>query len=246
MKLPPDKRLLVIIPAYNEQDSLAQVISSVFDAVPEADVVVVNDGSRDDTAKVAASVGARVINLTYNLGIGAAVQTGFILAAEEHYDYAVQVDGDGQHDPYEMRVILEPLLADMADVVIGSRYIEERGYVTPWQRRTGIKILAGFVSLLARQCYTDTTSGFRASNRRAIELCAQHYPADYPEPESLMTFRKMGLQVIEVPASMNPRYAGRSSITPFWSGYYMIKVMLAVSILFLRRAPYLRDGQHVS
>lgn len=241
MKLPPDNRLLVIIPAYNEQESLAQVVSSVFDAIPEADVVVINDGSRDRTARVAEEVGARVVTLTYNLGIGAAVQTGFILAAEGCYDFAVQVDGDGQHDPHEMGVILQPLIENKADVVIGSRYIEERGYVTPWQRRTGIKILAWFVSLLAGQRFTDTTSGFRASNRRAIELCAQNYPADYPEPESLMAFRKMGLRVLEVPAAMNPRYGGRSSITAFWSAYYMVKVMLAVSVLSLRRAPYLRE-----
>lgn len=242
MKLPPNKRLLVIIPAYNEQDSLAQVVSSVFEAVPEADVVVVNDGSRDRTASVAERVGARVVTLTYNLGIGAAVQTGFILASEGSYDFAVQVDGDGQHDPNEMGVILKPLLEGKADVVIGSRYIEERGYVTPWQRRTGIRILASFVSLMAGQRFTDTTSGFRASNRRAIELCAQSYPADYPEPESLMAFRKMGLRVSEAPVAMNQRYGGKSSITPFWSAYYMVKVMLAVAVLSLRRAPYIGEG----
>ena len=241
MKLPPGKRLLVIIPAYNEQDSLAQVVDSVFDAVPEADVLVVNDGSRDRTARVAQQVGAKVVTLTYNLGIGAAVQTGFIMAADGGYDFAVQVDGDGQHDPNEMEVILGPLINDKADVVIGSRYLEERGYITPWQRRAGIKILAGFVSLLAGQRFTDTTSGFRASNRRAIELCAQSYPSDYPEPESLMTFRKMGLRVLEVSARMSPRYGGRSSITPLLSAYYMVKVMLAVVVLLLRRAPHLRE-----
>ena len=137
------------------------------------------------------------------------------------------------------------LLSDECDVVVGSRYLTDRGYVTPLPRLLGTKILAAYVSMLAGQKFSDTTSGFRASNRRAIGVCAENYPADYPEPESLLTFRKIGLRVSEVPVHMNKRYGGKSSITPFWSAYYMIKVILAVTILSLRRAPRTEDISYV-
>lgn len=235
--LPPGKRLLVIIPAYNEEASLAKVIGDVWTAVPEAEIVVINDGSYDRTPQVARSAGAHVVNLPYNLGIGAAMQTGFMFADENGFDYAVQVDGDGQHDPREIAVILEPVMRGEADVVIGSRYIEDRGYVTPKARRMGIIILAHYISLLTRRKATDTTSGFRASNRRVIELCARYYPSDYPEPESLVLFRQMGFTVQERPVTMNARYGGISSITPLRSANYMVKVMLAILVLLLRKPP---------
>ncbi len=240
-----DAKILVIIPAYNEQASIARVIERVKESIPEADIVVINDGSHDSTSLVAYESGAKVISLPYNLGIGAAVQTGFILAQAGNYEIAVQVDGDGQHDPSEIEVLMSRLLADECDVVVGSRYLTDRGYVTPLPRLLGTKILAAYVSLLAGQKFSDTTSGFRASNRRAIEICAENYPADYPEPESLLTFRKIGLRVSEVPVHMSKRYGGKSSITPFWSAYYMIKVILAVTILSLRRAPRTEDISYV-
>ncbi len=237
--------MLVIIPAYNEEESLARVVAGVRAAVPRADVVVINDGSHDRTPLVAERAGATVVSLPYNLGIGAAMQTGFMLAQSGDYQIAVQVDGDGQHDPGEIEVLLDRLLANEADVVVGSRYLKHRGYITPWLRMLGIRILAGYVSTLAGQSFSDTTSGFRASNRRALESCAQNYPADYPEPESLLAFRKMGLRVSEVAVSMNKRYGGKSSITPFWSAYYMIKVILSVTILLLRRAPRRGESEYV-
>ena len=240
-----DAKILVIIPAYNEQASIARVIERVKESIPEADIVVINDGSHDSTSLVAYESGAKVISLPYNLGIGAAVQTGFILAQAGNYEIAVQVDGDGQHDPSEIEVLMSRLIADECDVVVGSRYLTDRGYVTPLPRLLGTKILAAYVSLLAGQKFSDTTSGFRASNRRAIEICAENYPADYPEPESLLTFRKIGLRVSEVPVHMSKRYGGKSSITPFWSAYYMIKVILAVTILSLRRAPRTEDISYV-
>ena len=237
--------MLVIIPAYNEEESLARVVAGVRAAVPGADVVVINDGSHDRTPLIAQRAGAMVVSLPYNLGIGAAMQTGFMLAQTGDYQMAVQVDGDGQHDPAEIGALRERLLAGESDVVVGSRYLVNRGYVTPWLRMLGIRILAGYVSMLAGQRFSDTTSGFRASNRRALQLCAQNYPADYPEPESLLAFRKMGLRVSEVAVSMNKRYGGKSSITPFWSAYYMIKVILAVTILLLRRAPRRGESAYV-
>ena len=237
ISLPQGQRLLIIIPAFNEEASLARVIGSVRAAAPPADILVVNDGSRDNTAPVAEAAGAYVVNLPYNLGIGAAVQTGFMFARNGGYDYAIQVDGDGQHDPNEMGEILEPVVAGRADVAAGARYIEDRGYITPWPRRLGILILAGLISLAVGRRVTDPTSGFRASNRRAIEHCAETYPPDYPEPESVVQFARAGLRMLEVPVTMNPRYGGQSSITPFRSFYYMVKVVLSILIGLMRRTP---------
>jgi len=238
--LPPRQRLLVIIPAYNEEVSLARVIANVRAAAPQADILVINDGSRDKTAQVAEACGAHVVSLPYNLGIGAAVQTGFLFASQGGYDYAVQVDGDGQHDPNEIGEIMNPVLAGESDVVAGARYLEDRGYITPWPRRIGILILAWLISLIIRRRVSDPTSGFRASNRLAIEYCAKSYPPDYPEPESVVRFARSGLRLKEVPVTMNPRYGGQSSITPFRSFYYMVKVIVAISIDLLRQMPKVR------
>ena len=226
--------MLVIIPAFNEEESLAHVIANVHVAAPKADVVVIDDGSRDKTGRVGRAAGAHVVTLPYNLGIGAAMQTGFLFARRGGYDYVVQVDGDGQHDPNEISEIMKPILAGQSDVVAGARYIEDRGYITPWLRRIGIVILAGLISLIVRRRVTDPTSGFRASNRRAIEYCAEAYPPDYPEPESVVWFARAGLRMKEAPVTMNPRYGGQSSITPFRSFYYMVKVIIAIVIDLLR------------
>lgn len=241
LTLPPGARLLVVIPAYNEEASLARVIGNVGRAAPEADVLVINDGSADRTADVAEAAGARVITLPFNLGIGAAMQTGFLFAKEHGYDYAVQVDGDGQHDPGEIPDILAPVLAGEADVVAGARYLEDRGYITPGLRRFGIMLLATAISLITGRRVTDPTSGFRASNRKAICFCAQDYPSDYPEPESVVLFWQARLRMIEAPVTMNPRYGGQSSITPFRSFYYMVKVFLAILVGLLRRAPRVQE-----
>jgi glycosyltransferase involved in cell wall biosynthesis len=230
-------RTLIIIPALNEADSIAYVIGLIRQHVPWADIAVIDDGSSDDTAAIARTHGAIVLSQPYNVGIGTAVQTGFMYAARHGYEVAVQNDGDGQHNPAEIPLLIERLRASGADLVIGSRYIEDRGYVTPWTRRIGIIILAKFISLLMRQTFTDPTSGFRASSRRAIELCAHTYPFDYPEPEAIVLLRRAGLDVIEMPVTMNPRYGGKSSITPFRSAYYMVKVMLAIFIDMLRAGP---------
>ncbi len=236
-QLPDNTRLLVVIPALNEEESLTRVIGNVNHAVPGADILVINDGSTDNTAKVGKAAGAMVVTLPYNLGIGAAMQTGFIYAHEHGYDFMVQVDGDGQHNPDEICELIPHLVSGNADVVIGSRYIEDRGYITPAPRRAGIIILAKYISLLTRKPYTDPTSGFRASNRKAIAMCSRIYPSDYPEPEALMQFHKANVKVKEIPVTMNPRYGGQSSITPIRSAYYMIKVMLAIAILTIRRRP---------
>ena len=239
--LAANQRLLVIVPAFNEEASLANVIVELRAALPGVRVVVINDGSHDATQQVAEGAGTQVVNLPYNLGIGAAMQTGFIVADEEGFDFAVQVDGDGQHDPREIGRLLQPLLDGTADVVVGSRYLAGPGYVSSTMRRTGIRILAACITVLTGQRCTDATSGFRAANRRAIKLCAAYYPPDYPEPESLVVFRQVGLRAQEVPVSMRARTGGKSSITVARSGYYMLKVLLAIGVMMLRRAPRLRE-----
>lgn len=239
-------KTLVIIPALNEADSLGHVIGLIREHAPWADVVVVNDGSTDSTGRIAEANGAVALHMPYNVGIGSAVQTGFIYAARNGYAVAVQNDGDGQHNPAEIPLLVRALLDSNADLVIGSRYIEDRGYVTPWQRRMGIHLLARLISLVTRRRFTDPTSGFRASNRRTIELCARVYPYDYPEPEAIPLLHRAGLRVREIPVTMNPRYGGTSSITPLRSLYYMIKVVLAILIGLLRKAPSLESTSQQS
>ena len=235
-------KTLVIIPAFNEEASIAHVIGQIQANAPWADIAVINDGSSDHTAEIAEACGAIVLHLPHNVGIGAAVQTGMIYAARYGYQVAVQNDGDGQHDPREIPLLVRDLVESGADLVIGSRYIEDRGYVTPHLRRFGIVLLARVISWVTRQHFTDPTSGFRASNARTIRACARFYPHDYPEPEAVVLLYRAGLRLREIPVTMNPRYGGKSSITPFKSGLYMVKVLLAIVIDLLRRPPMIDDN----
>lgn len=223
-------RVVAIIPAYNEATSLPYVLRDLKDHCPDADVVVVNDGSIDATSAVARRNGAYVINLPINLGIGGAVQTGLIFALRDGYDVAFQCDGDGQHLAAEVHRIVTPILNGHSDVVIGSRFLGTASYHVPWSRRIGIRALNFVCSALSQIRVTDATSGFRAYNRAAIAVLARDYPQDYPEPETIITLRKQRLRVSEVPVEMRGRLAGRSSITPIRSTYYMAKVLLAVVI----------------
>jgi glycosyltransferase involved in cell wall biosynthesis len=225
-----------MIPALNEEDSIGKVIADIRQHAPWADIAVINDGSTDATQRIAEDCGVIVLPMPYNVGIGSAVQTGFLYAARMGYQVAVQNDGDGQHSPAEIPLLVNALLETNSDVLIGSRYIEDRGYITPAARRVGIVILARIISFIIRQRVTDPTSGFRASNRRTLEYCAHDYPYDYPEPEAVVLLHRAGLRVCEIPVTMNPRYGGQSSITPLKSGYYMVKVILAILIGLLRPA----------
>jgi len=231
-------RILVILPALNEGQNIANTIKRIQSHLPTADVVVINDGSVDNTAQQATSCGAIVLNMPYNVGIGAAVQTGFQFAARHHYDIVVRNDGDGQHAPDGIQRLLAEMENDTADVVIGSRFVGEDGdYGTPLARRLGITILAMLLSKITGQRITDPTSGFCAFNRKAILLFAQLYPHDYPEPEAIVISHRTGLRQIEIPVTMKPREHGNSSITPVRSVYYMIKVILAILINLLRQRP---------
>lgn len=221
---------LIIIPAYNEAASLAHVIDNVRAAVPWADIVVVNDGSRDATADIARSSGVFILNLPYNLGIGGAVQTGYKFAARMGYEVAVQVDGDGQHPAGAIERLVEVLTTTNANMVIGSRYIPGGSYNTPFTRLVGIRILSAIISLLAGQRVTDTTSGFRAVDRRVLCFLAHMYPRDYPEPESVALLCREGFRIAEEPVAMRERMEGESSISLLGGLYYVMKVLLATFI----------------
>ena len=236
-------RALAIVPAYNEQDALGTVLEEIRAAEPDLQVVVVNDASVDRTAAVAARTGAVVLNLPFNVGIGGAMQTGYQYALEHGFELAIQVDGDGQHDPREIGRVLEPLLDGRADLVVGTRFVEGGGYRGTRVRRVGIRIFAAIVSLMVGQRVSDTTSGFRAVNRTALRLFAADYPHDYPEVESIVLLSRRGLRMVEVPVQMRVRETGNSSITALRAAYYMIKVLLALFIGLFRRYPTPQEEQ---
>ncbi|MGZ3558163.1 MAG: glycosyltransferase family 2 protein [Thermodesulfobacteriota bacterium] len=233
------KRALVIIPAFNEEGSLDRVVRGVNTHLPQAHVLVVNDGSTDRTSEKAKASGATVLDLPFNLGIGGAMQAGYRYAYEKAYDIAIQVDADGQHDPEEIRKLLAALEVQKVDVAIGSRFIESSEYKGSIMRRIGIAIFSGVISTIVRQKITDPTSGFRASNRRAIQLFASNYPQDYPEPEVLILLHQCHLKMGEVPVGMSKRYFGESSITKIRSVYYMVKVLLAIFVDCFKKPPLL-------
>ena len=231
-----ESRRIAIVPARNEEGAIAGVVAEIRSFDPLLDVIVVDDGSTDRTAALAAAEGAAVVRLPYNLGIGGAVQTGFKYALEHGYDVAVRLDGDGQHDPQQIPQLLAPLERGDADVVVGSRFAEGGGdYRPPFARRAGIRWFAQLVSLLTHQKLTDTTSGFQAVNARAIRLFAADYPHDYPEVEAVVMVVRHKLRILEVPASMRDRETGASSITTLRSLYYAIKVTLALLVGVFRR-----------
>jgi hypothetical protein len=229
-------RRVAIVPAFNEEHTIARVIGELREFDPGLDVVVVDDGSLDRTAAAARASGAIVLRLPFNLGIGGAVQTGFRYAFEQGYDIAVRVDGDGQHDPSQLEAVLAPVLAGDADIAVGSRFaVTGDGYRSSRSRRLGIRVLAWVVSKIVGRRVTDTTSGFQALNREAIALFARDYPHDYPEVEATVMVFRHRLRSVEVPVSMRERGGGRSSITALRSVYYMAKVLLAIFVGLFRR-----------
>jgi len=232
-------RVLVIIPAYNEEATIESVIGQLHACVSDYDVAVVNDGSTDRTADIVRELdGVRLLDLPFNLGIGGAMQTGYRYAFRNGYDIAVQCDADGQHPVDQIPRLVERIEDGTADLIVGSRYVADSGYRPTLVRRVGKSLLSRWIDFLIGGGVTDTTSGFRAMNRRAIAVVAHTYPEDYPEPEALVILHMHGLKAAEVPVNMQPRQGGVSSIRPHGALYYMVKVALAVFIdLFRRYAP---------
>jgi len=237
-------RVVAVVPAWNEAGAIGGVVDEIRAFDPRIDVVVVDDASTDDTVEVARAHGAKVLALPFNVGIGGAVQTGFRYARDEGYEVAVRLDGDGQHAADELGKLLAPIRAGDADLVIGSRFVDPAGtYRPPFARRMGIRVFARLVSLLGGQKVTDTTSGFSALDRTAIELFATEYPHDYPEVESTLVALRSGLRLVQVQVDMRERQAGTSSITFVRSLYYIVKVMLALLVASLRRYPRLEAAR---
>lgn len=236
---PPQLRKLAIVPAYNEQGMVGRVVRDIRRQAPEFDVVVVDDGSTDDTAAQAEDSGAVVLHHPFNTGIGGAMQSGFKYALRHSYDVAAQVDGDGQHKPAHLHDLLAKLQTSghEADMVCGSRFRGDPGYKVPIGRRIGNLIFSVVLTAICRQRISDPTSGFRMTNRRGIELFARDYPHDYPEVEATVLVFRHRLRMVEVPVAMRQRETGRSSITAFRSLYYMGKVSLALFVGLLRPRP---------
>jgi glycosyltransferase involved in cell wall biosynthesis len=229
------RRRIAIVPAYNEEHTVGRVIEEIQAFDQGFAIVVVDDGSTDRTALVAERVGVQVLRLPFNLGIGGAVQTGYQYALDNGFELAVQVDGDGQHNAHEIARLVDPILEGKADMVVGTRFAEGGGYRGTRLRRVGIHLFAGLVSLMVGQRVTDTTSGFRAVNRKGIRLFAADYPHDYPEVEATVLLARHRLRMVEVPVVMRIRETGSSSITALRSVYYMVKVLLALFIGLFRR-----------
>lgn len=226
---------LIIIPAYNESSNIEKTVEAILRDAPDFDYVIINDCSTDNTLAICRERGFNVISLPINLGIGGAVQTGYRYAERQGYDIAVQVDGDGQHNPSFLGEMFSELCQSNSNMVIGSRFIEKKGFQSSFARRVGIKYFMWLIKALTGQRITDATSGLRMVDRLLIEQFAKSYPDDYPEPETVVDAIHQGLKVKEIPVMMNERQGGVSSISLTKSVYYMIKVSLAILFVKLRR-----------
>lgn len=226
---------LIIIPAYNEAENIVKTVEAIKEKAKGFDYIIINDCSTDRTKNICEENGYNVINLPINLGIGGAVQTGYKYAYNHDYDIAVQVDGDGQHDPLFLEVMAQYLEEHSVDMVIGSRFIEKKGFQSSRARRIGIVFFAQLIKIMTGATITDPTSGLRMVGRNVIELFSNDYPRDYPEPESVVAILRRHMKVIEIPVVMKEREGGVSSISLKKSVYYMIKVTLAILIERIRK-----------
>ena len=226
---------IVIIPAYNEISNIRTTVQDILDHAPGFDYVIINDCSQDGTMRFCTEQGMNIINLPVNLGIGGAVQTGYLYAWRNGYDVAVQFDGDGQHDASYLGEMADFLREQQADMVIGSRYIKKEGFQSSGIRQFGIRYFSALIKLLTGKRVTDPTSGMRMVNRDVMKIYSEDYPVDYPEPESVVMILRMGKKVSEIPVIMRERQGGVSSISPRKAVYYMIKVTLAILMECLRK-----------
>ena len=222
-------KVLIIIPAYNEEKSIKKTVDNLQKVNSEVDYIIINDCSTDKTKEICYENEFNVINLPVNLGIGGAVQTGYKYAYENGYDVAIQMDADGQHDPKYINAMVKEV-ENGNDLVIGSRFLKKEGFQSTWVRRIGIKLYSKLIKIFTKKEIKDTTSGYRAAGKKVIELFSRSYPVDYPEPETDALIAKNGFKVKEVSMEMKERDAGVSSITPIKSIYYAVKVGLAVTL----------------
>jgi glycosyltransferase involved in cell wall biosynthesis len=232
---PSNKKILAIVPAFNECGNIGRTVEEIRKVVRGVDILVIDDGSADTTAQEAQQAGAMVMALPFNLGIGAAVQTGFQFAQKHQYDIAVQIDGDGQHDPAFLEKLVGPIRLDEADMVVGSRFLERIGYQSSFSRRVGINFFVHLINWLTGVKINDPTSGFRAYNKKMIALFSAYYPHDFPEPEAIVVSQQAGARIVEIAVIMRPREAGSSSIRYFKTLYYMVKVTLAILLHMIRQ-----------
>ena len=231
-------KIAVIIPAYNEEKSISKVVEGINNLYLGNNIVkqviVINDCSEDNTKRVISSLNCTTLNLPANLGIGGAVQTGLIYAFRNHFDLAVQIDGDGQHPAEELPKLLAAMFKESADIVIGSRFVEKKGFQSSVMRRLAISYFKNLINFLCHIRITDATSGFRLFNIKALALANIYYPDEYPEPESIIYFKLNNLEIIETPVSMLERKEGKSSIGHFSSLYYLLKVTLAFVFTYIK------------
>jgi len=239
-------KIAVIMPAFNEEHTIDRVLDAVSGDAADADIIVVDDGSSDKTADKARAAGAKVISLPFNMGYGAALQTGFKYVYKHSYDYAVQMDGDGQHDPASIKDLLQAVQNGDADVVIGSRFRGGGNYRPPLLRRVGAKFFATLASLLLRKKITDPTSGFQALNRHAIRFNASdYYPVDFPDADYIIMLHRAGLRVKEVPVAMHPSPSCKKSMHSGWRPiYYMFDMLLSMLVVLLRRHEFRRETEN--
>ena len=232
------ERIMALIPAYNEEETISRVVNGIRQMLPQADIVVIDDCSTDRTSEVARAAGAIVVRIPHNLGIGGAVQTGLKFAREHNYDLVIRLDGDGQHDPQDIPALFAAVKTGKADAAFGSRFMGKDSTMTiPISRRLGIKTFAFLVTVLTRQQATDTTSGYMCLNKYAIDILADYLPQDYPEVEGRVILHKAGLTTLELPAHMRSRMAGISSINGWRSIYYAVKVSIAALIGAMKDIP---------
>jgi glycosyltransferase involved in cell wall biosynthesis len=233
-------KIAAVVPAYNESDSIKNVVEELLAAADwhkiQLTVIVVNDCSTDDTGKIIDQLSCIALHLPINLGIGGAVQTGFKYAFENEFDFAIQVDGDGQHPADELKKIIDAALANSWDVTIGSRFLTREGFQSSTARRAGIKYFSRLIHLLSGFSINDTTSGFRLLNRKALSVVNDYYPDEYPEPEAIVLYARNKLRVGEVQVQMRERQGGVSSINSIGAIYYMWKVTLACLFTRLKSA----------
>lgn len=232
------QNVVIIVPAFNEEARLADVIASVRTHAPGAEVVVIDDGSSDATAARAIEAGATVVPLPFNMGYGVALQTGYKYALERGCDFLVQLDGDGQHDPRQIPQVLKRVTSGEYDICIGSRFLEGEPYRIPALRRAGMILFRRVASWILGQTVTDPTSGFQAMNRRVVGFfCHDHYPVDYPDTDVLVMLYRHGFRIAEAPVVMRAATSRKSLHAGFRPMYYLFKMALVIPLNLLRKEP---------